>query len=367
MSCIPLGELREYALGVLPQARHLAVTQHVTSCARCARALASLRTNASLTGERLDALAPNGSLALDTALTEFRVRRQMQSTWYGGILMQAHRQRVWRPILAGALVLAMLVGVFSFAPSRALARELLSIFRVKKFAVVQINASEGRLEDLSQQLGDTLFASEPRTLADEPEQAAASIEEARALAGFEAHMPAYLPGGDPRFSVKGQTTAALPFTAEGLRTVLSMADMDPNAVPEGLTEAEVVVDMPAAVMVSNDAIQVMQVYNLQVEYPDGIDPQLFGEAGLRILGVDPGDARRISQNLDWTSTFVLPVPASMAAFQEVEIAGQTGVLLTSLQEDPTVRMLLFEKDDIVYCITGQASSERLTQVAESLF
>ncbi len=367
MNCIPLGELRDEAAGLLPPERHTAVAQHVAICAHCARALASARANASLVGERMQTLAPKDAPALESALAEFRARRSTHSTWYGGILMQAQRQRVWRPILAGALVLAMLVGVFSFAPSRALARELLSIFRVKKFAVVQINASEGNLEAISQQLGETLFASEPRTLADEPEQAVGSIEEARDLAGFEARMPGYLPGGDAHFAVKGQTTAALPFTAEGLRTVLSMADMDPNAVPEGLTEAEVIVDMPAAVMVGNDAVQIMQVYNLQVEYPEGIDPQLFGEAGLRILGVEPGDARRISQNLDWTTTIILPVPTSMAEFQEVEIAGQTGVLLTSLQEEPTVRVLLFEKDDIVYCLTGQIGADSLAQVAESLF
>jgi superfamily II DNA or RNA helicase len=62
------------------------------------------------------------------------------------------RNQVWRPLLAGVLVLALLVGVYSFAPSRALARQLLSVFRVQKFAVIQVSPDQAQIEELGRVL-----------------------------------------------------------------------------------------------------------------------------------------------------------------------------------------------------------------------
>ncbi|HUV93685.1 MAG TPA: hypothetical protein VMX14_02485, partial [Anaerolineae bacterium] len=68
--------------------------------------------------------------------------------------MATNRGRLWRPVLGGVIVLALLVGVFSFAPSRALARQFLSIFRVRKFAIVQVNPDEAQLEQVARALED---------------------------------------------------------------------------------------------------------------------------------------------------------------------------------------------------------------------
>lgn len=282
--------------------------------------------------------------------------------------MKTYRSRVWRPVLASALALAVIVGVFSFAPSRALARQLLAVFRVRQFAAIQVNPNQDQLEQIEQELIAKLFVSEPEILADEPEVQVANLEEAQALAGFAARKPSFAPGGDLRLDVKGRTTYALRFTGEGLRALLTMADMSPDLAPPDLTEAEVVVTMPAAVHLGNERFDVIQIYHPEVEYPEGINAQLIGEAALRIMGLKASEARRIAQSIDWTSTLVLPVPSSIATFQEVAVAGETGILLTPRDDvSGEQRALLWQKDGLVYVISGSMAGETLLQVAESMF
>ena len=99
------------------------------------------------------------------------------------------RNQTWRAVAVGATVVALLVAVFSFAPTRALARQVLGIFRVRKFAVVQVNPDAGRLEAIDVALKDVLFEREPEVLVDEPEQVVATIEQARQLAAPAAAQP----------------------------------------------------------------------------------------------------------------------------------------------------------------------------------
>lgn len=274
----------------------------------------------------------------------------------------------WRPMCIGALALILLVGLFGYAPSRALARQFLAVFRVKQFVAIQVNSSPEQLEAVGQQM-ESLFGSKPEALAEAPIVPAANPEEARDLAGFNVRLPAYLPGGSHlQFSVKGRTVYAFRLREETLRTVLTMANMDPNLIPAGWGEAHLTVELPAMVHITNGTVDILQIYDPKANYPEGIDPQILGQAGLRILGLAPHEAKRIAERIDWLSTMVLPVPANIASFQEIPIAGEQGILLTprDLSEDQR-RMLLWQKDGVVYLVSSNTSVENLVQVAESMF
>jgi len=323
--------------------------------------------------------------------------------------MSANRGRFWRSALVGTVVLALLVGIFSFAPARALARQLLSVFRVRKFAIVQVNPDEAQLEQVGRALEEKLFVHEPEVIADEPMVEVGSIEEASALAGFQARMPRYLPGsGAPEdwpateIQVKGRSEFAFQATREALVFLVELAGMDPDRVAEGWDEATIRVIVPAAVGISNGRFQIGQVLDPTVEYPEGLDPSLVGEAGLRLFGLSPQEARRISEHIDWTNTVVLPIPSDVAEFQELQIAGEDAILLKPryrpyqpepVQVDgqgrPVVSQegedqvlvgteasesltgneytLLWEKDGVLYFIVGRSGIETLVQIAESMF
>ncbi|MFH1085609.1 MAG: hypothetical protein V1772_07590 [Chloroflexota bacterium] len=277
------------------------------------------------------------------------------------------RNQAWRAVAVGATVVALLVAVFSFAPTRALARQVLGIFRVKKFAVVQVNPDPGRLEAIDLALQDVLFQRQPEMLVDEPMTAVATLDEARQMAGFDVRLPTYVLGGEPlALQVKGRSEMGFALRREGLAAVLELAGMDPKLVPSGLDVIEVRARVPATVMASNDRLHVVQLRAPTIEYPEGIAPGVIGEAGLRMLGMAPAEARRISQQLDWANTLLLPVPAQAASVRETTVAGVAAVAIEPA-EAPGERVLLWAKDDVVYLVAGRTSMEALIQVAESMF
>ncbi len=290
--------------------------------------------------------------------------------------MKQRANRVWRPIVAGVMIVALLVAVFSFGPSRALADRFLSIFRVHKFAAIQVNPDEAQIESLAASLEDNLFASEPEVIADAPVVEAATIEEARDLAGFDARMPTYLPGSEPvRFEVKGNTQVAFRVARQGLQLLLEAAGMDPGQVPADLQDGLVQCTAPSSVYIVKGPLSVVQVNDLSIEYPDGLDPRLIGEAGLRILGVPAQEAQSISERIDWTSTLLLPVPTDIAEVRQVTIDYADAVVLMPRQvegapqqgEHPDGAVLLMEKNNIIYVVSGSSSFEELVRVAESMF
>jgi hypothetical protein len=283
--------------------------------------------------------------------------------------------KTWRTALVGVVVMGLVAGVFSLAPARALAQQFLSIFRVNKFVAVEVDPSAAQIESLSAVLGDKLAQYEPQTLADEPEVSVDSIEAARAQAGFQARMPSYLPGdGDVTFSVKGRTELAATVDREGVALVLQTAGMDDSALPADWAGGEVRALAPAMVNIARQnadtmLVQVFQVPGARVEYPTGLEPQVLGEAGLRLLGLPAREARSIAEKVDWTSTLLLPVPSALASFRETRIAGEEAIALTFAQDEEygVLRAIVWQKDDVLYCVLGIYSDETLARVAESMF
>jgi len=283
--------------------------------------------------------------------------------------MKSKFATVWRPVLIGFAVLALLVGSYSLPTTRALARQMLSVFRVRKFAVIQIQPDEAQLEQVVNKLGDAFFTREPEVIVDEAPVEVGTIEEAEQIAGFPVRVPSYWPQGEMKsIEVKGRSEFVVPFKREGLRLLFELAEMDPALIPGDWEEASASILVPAGVYMADERAAVIQVLSPEVEYPAGIDPQLVGQAVMRVLGVSPDDAERLARTIDWTSTLVLPLPKDMADITEITIAGEPAVLITPRERDmDNVAALVFEKDGIVYVVRGNYANETMVQMAESLF
>jgi hypothetical protein len=377
MTCLPEGTLRAYLDDALPATEREAAQQHLEQCAACREYLTQLQQRAAVVRAHLQSVAPVQETRSAQALARWRAQIAEQDEArvpiLGRWMMGNNRNRVWRPVLSGVVVLALLVGVFSFAPSRALARQLLGIFRVRKFAVIQINPDQARIEEVGKALQDKLFSREPEIIADEPAVPVASIAEAKQKAGFDVRMPSYMPAPNEPISitVKGRTEFAFHFTRDALVTVLELAQMDSKQIPAGFTEGTLHATAPAMVNIEQGQIAIIQVNDPSMDYPEGINPALVGEAGLRLMGLAPDEAKRIASQIDWANTMLLPIPTSIAEFREVQVAGVQAVLLTERPAPDAhrraVSALLWQKGNVVYMVGGPISSEQLVQVANSMF
>jgi hypothetical protein len=72
----------------------------------------------------------------------------------------------------------------------------------------------------------------------------------------------------------------------------------------------------------------------------------------------------------WTTTIVLPIPSALSDFREVTVAGEQGVLLVPWRQDGKStgeRTWLWQKDGIVYVLSGPREYETMLRMAESMF
>jgi uncharacterized protein YfaT (DUF1175 family) len=80
----------------------------------------------------------------------------------------------------------------------------------------------------------------------------------------------------------------------------------------------------------------------------------------------PEEAARFSSTVDWTSTFVIPVPRYNSDYQEVQVDGVTGTLIESFQYGEQAYLLIWVKDGIVYALGGPGEADQALQIAASL-
>jgi hypothetical protein len=103
-----------------------------------------------------------------------------------------------------------------------------------------------------------------------------------------------------------------------------------------------------------------------------VDLAQMGEIGLRILGLDAGEARRLAQAIDWRTTLLVPVPANASSFREVTVRGQNGLLISRAEVNREGKrrregsLLLWTDADRLFALESNLPSDELVQVAESV-
>jgi hypothetical protein len=290
----------------------------------------------------------------------------------------------WLAALGAAL---LAVALFTMPSVRASAQALLDLFRVRRFAAVRFD--ESRLERLRAlgQDNTLLVFDRVETLLD-PGRARpyAGLAEAEAAAGMAVLRPGYLPNGLLLDSVyvEGTGHVRLAVSEAKLRGVLDQLDLGDVSIPPGLDGQWVEVRKSPVVVqrYRADSWQagLVQGVSPEVSVPAGLDVERLAEIGLRILGLDSGEARRIARTTDWRTTLLVPVPVNASTFRQVTIHGQPGLLITTSGRDrlgasgrparPGFRgrgtIALWTEGDRVFGLMSNLGPEDAMQMAESV-
>jgi hypothetical protein len=276
---------------------------------------------------------------------------------------------------------------FTFPAVRVAAQNALDLFRVRKFAAVEI--SEARITQLKQLAtaddkdpSMMLFEKQEVLLEPGPAQDYPSADLAAAAAGLpgihktEGALPEGLAFAKAVVTQPG--AARLTVRTERLRQVLEALGITDIQVPPAFEGQPITVNMPSSVTqvyqgTANGAeirLTVMEANTPEVALPPGADLQRLGEVGLRVLGLDAGEAHRVAASIDWRNTMLVPVPTSAGSFRQVEVNGHRGLLVrTNPQENDRHNrqaMVMWTEGERVHSVRGNLSPEDVLQVAQSL-
>lgn len=283
------------------------------------------------------------------------------------------------PAFAGVLAAGLVAALFVFPSVRASAQAVLDLFRVRNFAPVAFDPERmERLRALDQKNAFLVFDRHEVLEEPGPGRTVSTEQEAESAAGFPVITPTALPEAMTLRTIRVEDRGAARFSADPakLRGLLEALGIDDVTVPQSLAGQWVTVRKPPVVFQKFESprrhVEFIQAPSPQVELPPGAQLGQLAEIGMRVLGVEAAEARRLAGSVDWHSTLLVPVPMNAASFRSVQVNGDPGLLLVTKGDrnpDGTARrdgtMLLWSSRGNVYAMSGSVSDQELMRMAES--
>lgn len=295
----------------------------------------------------------------------------------------------------GSAALLIFALILAFPGTRALAGELLNLFRVQQVTVIPVDftgleqlTGDGALGnqfsklisnsmDMSQKPGDPIQA--------------ADAAQASQLAGFNVRVPQ----GSTPSQIYVTDAAAFIMTIDRAKAqaLLDEAGRGDLVLPESVDGAEISVNIPSAVSVAYgtcpkpeadsseadneqnpirrypDCVILAQIPSPSVNAPADLDINQLAQIGLEFTGMSAEEAASFTSTVDWTSTLVVPIPSNSASYEQIMVDGVTGTLIQrpSREGEPTTFALLWVKGGIIYAISGRGTNaEQAIEMANSL-
>ena len=289
------------------------------------------------------------------------------------------------PALATAAGIAVVVLLFTMPAMRVAAQNVLDLFRVRSFEGIEVDPARlDQLRSLHDQIGQdpSTMVLDQQEVLKEPGKPIdyPSVD----LAGNAAGLPGLkqprgpLPNG-MRFTkatVQGEGAARMTLRADKLKKVLELLGITDVQVPSYLDGQKVTIHMPPIVTQEYENgtthLALVESHSPEVALPPGADMKQLGEIGLRVLGLDADEARRVAAGIDWKSTLVVPVPTSAESFRQVEVNGQKGLFIRCEMPDSTGKrhrsgaVILWTEGDRVLGMQSNLPGEDMLDVAQSL-
>ena len=390
--CSDEGRLRAYLDDALTAAERVALGTHLSGCAACRSRLREVEALAKEVGALLPLAVsqpePGVALAqLRATLARERpvptthkrkaLRLHIPDNFTQGREIMGLASRFWtgprRPLFAGLTALVLVLGLLAFPPVRALADQLLQVFRVQNVMFMPIDTA--RLQQLESLDFDprTLFMAEPELTNDPaPPQPVASAAEALEKAGFTPAEVTSFPSAtqSSEMVVNDRREVRTQVNVESARRLLELMGVTDVQLPDALGAEPIVASIPPTVETQYTGADYRLVLNQgpspDVTLPEGVELAVLGKAGLRLLGVAPQQAEAISRNIDWSSTLVVPFPSNVSSIQQVEFGGHRGLLMGGDSGEDRWQ-LYWQAGDRFYMLEGQGLQEAdMLAAAESV-
>ena len=387
------GHLRAYYDGALSEEEHLQVQEHLAACSRCARQAAAIETR----GKRITALLAGMDPRSAREPVSAQVARHHFDSYVElrkeSSMLQKMFARRYRPVWGATAVALVLAIAFSFAPVRTFAGNLLALFRVQKVEFIEVSPSQipdeetlqaalGRLEIVMDDQVTIEGGGEPQVIDEDT---------ARGLSVFPVRFPTALSVA-PHVSLLPETRVGMHVDLARVRALLAELGYGDTELPDSLDGEDIQVNFgpaviagygdcqvapaaapasgaPAPVQSEMDCTLFIQMRSPVISAPAALDVDQLGGVYLQLLGLSAEEAERFSERVDWTTTFVVPVPGyANLEYEDVTVDGVPGTLIRSSHpsRDDEQYLLTWLKGGVAYALQGPGTAEDALEIAASL-
>jgi hypothetical protein len=379
------GQLRAALDGELEEQAQ----RHLDSCSACQARQHGLQIQVSATAHKLAFLDSNQQAdapSAQSSLSHFYSTKIYQKE--NSMLKKIFASPTVRYVTLAALILALIV---SIPATRALADQVLNLFRVEQVTVVPVDFT-GMQEltgngALGKQISELVSSS--ITMEQKPGNpvTVADAADASQKAGFTVRLPQNATSS--RISVMGN--AAFKFTVDQTKAqaLLNEAGRSDLVLPTSIDGAVISVNIPASVQADYgscpdpstydvnqrgpmsrqypDCVILSEIPSPTVDAPANVNVAQLAQIGLEFTGMSQDQAAAFTNSVDWTSTLVVPIPKNAATYKQISVDGVTGTLIQRPADDAPQYVLIWVKNGIVYAIGSLGvNSQQALDMANSL-
>ena len=340
--------------------------RHLNSCSICQARQRTLQVQVSATAHRLAFLTPEQKDEAPSAQSSLK-RFYSQKIFEKEIpmLKKIFSSSVVRFVALAALILVLIV---SIPATRALADQVLSLFRVEQVTVVPVDFTG--LQQLTgngalgKQVSELVSSSITMTKKSGNPVSAANASAASQKAGFTVRLPKN--ATSTRISVIGNSAFNFTIDRTKAQALLVEAGRSDLVLPESINGAVVSVTIPASVQADYsscpdpstsdssqkgsmsrqypDCVILSEIPSPTVNAPPSVDIAQLAQIGLEFTGMTSDQAAAFTKSVDWTSTLVVPIPKNAATYQQLAVDGVTGTLIQRPADDAPQFVLIWVKN-----------------------
>lgn len=362
--------------------------KHLEGCAYCQTRQKTIQAQTQQTADKLAFLVSatkDSSHSIQAAWNRFNQQKIDQKE--PPMFKKLFASPLIRYVLPGLLILTLIIAI---PGTRALASELLNLFRVQQVTVVTVDSTG--MEQLNGVFGNQVgeLISNSITMTKEPGEPvdASDANQASQLTGFTVRLPQGLTPS--RISVMSDSAFTLTVDRTKAQALLEEAGRSDLVLPDSMDGAEISVNIPSGVSVGYgtcppptgegdelshgspgrryaDCVLLAEIPSPTVSAPASVDIAQLAQIALEFTGMTRDQAKAFTDTVDWTSTLVVPIPRNAATYEQIPVDGVTGTLIQRPSDDAPQYTLLWVKDGIIYAIGGLGSnSQEAIQMANSL-
>ncbi len=407
------GQLRAYYDHELSEEEQRQVRAHVAGCVACQKEAQQVEAQA----ERMQAYFSRLPLASETPLSVNQARIQLQNR-----LLESKKESTtmwhllqrYKTAWAGLAAVLLFMVAMTFPSVQALANDVLGLFRVQQITVLEFDPNNRQEFDESALKGVPVLSDNIQTEAVGEEQEVSSAEEASSAAGIPVRLPSAV-DSEPNLMVRTGANITLELDVERMGALLTAIGQEDIDLPASLDGAIVNANFPQAVTASygeecndegeprgrpdfgedgkdgkkfselseaerrerremarshfedRDCTVFMQLASPTVEAPDGLPVEQLGSAFLQVVtGMSAEDANEMSANIDWFTTFMLPIPTGQAEHSNISVDGTQGTLIQEAGRENGHYMLVWINNGLVHAIHGNGDVSNAVEMANSL-